>query len=152
MNKFKTYAKSILVPIAVGGIVGLIISSSIDYNTLQKPPLAPPSYIFPIVWGILYILMGVSYGIVKQRNLIDGSFNLIYYSQLIVNALWPIYFFVFKWRLFSAFWIILLCILVLIMIVNLYKKNKVAGLLQIPYLLWSIFATYLNISIYLLNK
>ena len=65
MNKAWTYIKSILVPVIIGGITGLIISKFIDYNVLQKPPLAPPSVLFPIVWTILYVLMGVSYGILK---------------------------------------------------------------------------------------
>ena len=96
MNKIKNYIISILIPIIVGGIVGLIISSSIDYNTLQKPFLAPPSILFPIVWTILYILMGVSYGILKDNNLVDQQVNLIYYIQLAVNALWSIFFFSFN--------------------------------------------------------
>lgn len=152
MSKFKTYAKSILIPVIIGGIVGFIISGSIDYNSLQKPFLAPPSILFPIAWTILYILMGVSYGILKDKSLIDSKTNIIYYLQLFVNAMWSIIFFVLKWRLFAFIWIILLDILVIAMIINFYKKNKLAGLLQIPYLLWILFASYLNLSIYLLNK
>ena len=68
MSKFKIYAKSILIPVVIGGIVGLIISKFIDYNTLEKPPLSPPSLTFPIVWTILYILMGISYGCLKVKN------------------------------------------------------------------------------------
>ena len=152
MSKFKLYAKSILIPVIVGGVVGLLISGSIDYNSLQKPFLAPPSILFPIMWTILYILMGVSYGILKDKSLIDSKTNVIYYLQLFVNALWPIAFFVLKWRLFAFIWIVLLDILVIVMIIDFYKKNKLSGLLQIPYLLWSLFASYLNLFIYLLNK
>ena len=152
MSKFKIYAKSILIPVIVGGIVGLIISGSIDYNTLQKPPLAPPSILFPIIWTILYILMGVSYGMLETKSLVDSEINFIYYLQLFVNALWPIAFFTLKWRLFAFIWILLLCLLVFVMIVKFYKKYKLSGLLQIPYLLWSLFASYLNLSIYLLNR
>ena len=152
MSKFKTYAKSIIIPLIVGGIVGLIISKSIDYNSLQKPFLAPPSIAFPIVWSILYILMGISYGILADKSLIDSKINLIYYLQLFVNALWSIFFFVLKWRFFAFLWILLLLVLVIIMIIKFYNKNKIAGLLQIPYLLWTAFATYLNFSIYILNK
>ena len=108
--------------------------------------------VFPIVWTILYILMGVSYGILKSNDLVDKNIDTIYYLQLFFNALWPIAFFVLKWRLFAALWIIILAVLVLIMIIKFYNKNKIAGLLQIPYLLWTIFATYLNIGVYLLNK
>ena len=152
MKKIKIYIKSILIPIIVGGIVGLIISSSIDYNSLEKPFLAPPSIIFPIVWTILYILMGVSYGILKSKKLTDSNIDLIYYIQLGVNSLWSILFFLAKWRLFSFIWIILLAILIIVMILKFYNKDKVAGLLQIPYLLWVLFASYLNIAIYILNK
>lgn len=152
MSKFKTYAKSILIPVIIGGVVGLIISGSIDYNSLQKPFLSPPSVLFPIIWTILYVLMGVSYGLLKDKSLIDSNIKVIYYLQLFVNALWSIIFFTFKWRLFGFIWIILLDILVIIMIINFYKKNKLSGLLQIPYLLWSLFASYLNLFIYLLNK
>ena len=147
MSKFKVYTKSILFPVLIGGIVGLIISKFIDYNSLEKPFLAPPSIAFPIVWTILYILMGTSYGILKSNSLTDNDINSIYYSQLFVNALWPIFFFVFKWRLFSFFWILLLIVLVIIMIIQFYRKNKISGLLQIPYLLWILFASYLNLFI-----
>ena len=152
MSKFKIYLKSIIIPVIVGGLVGLLISNSIDYNSLQKPFLAPPSILFPIMWTILYILMGVSYGMLQSKMLIDSEINLIYYIQLFVNAFWSIFFFVFKWRLFSFIWILLIDVLVIVMIVKFYKKHKVAGLIQIPYLLWSLFATYLNLSIYLLNR
>ncbi len=149
--KAKTYIKSILVPVIIGGIIGLVTSKAIDYNSLEKPILSPPGILFPIVWTILYILMGISYGILKSNNLVDEKVRRIYYLQLFVNALWSVIFFVLKWRLFSFIWIILLDILVIVMIYRFYKKNKVSGLLQIPYLIWVLFATYLNLSIYLLN-
>lgn len=152
MIKFKNYAKSIFLTLIVGGIVGVIISNSIDYNNLAKPFLAPPSLVFPVVWTILYILMGVSYGILKNNSLLDNKTKIIYYLQLFINALWSIFFFTLKTRLFSFFWILLLITLVIIMIIEFYKKNKLAGLLQIPYLLWILFASYLNLSIFLLNK
>lgn len=151
MAKFKIYLKSIFLPVIVGGIVGLIISSFIDYNILNKPPLSPPSIIFPIMWTILYILMGISYGILKEKTLLDKKVSNIYYIQLFVNALWSIFFFVFKWRLFSFIWLILLILLVVAMIILFYKKNKLSGILQIPYLVWILFASYLNLFVYLLN-
>ncbi len=152
MSKFKIYLKSILIPLVLGGIVGFIISGSTDYNSLIQPELAPPAILFPIVWTILYFLMGLSYGIITIYSDLDSDVKTIYYSQLIVNLIWPIIFFVMKNRLLALIWIILLLILIIIMIVKFYKKNKVASLIQIPYLLWTIFATYLNFSIYLLNK
>ena len=152
MEKLKIYIKSILIPVLTGGIVGFLTSSAIDYNMLQKPPLAPPSIAFPIVWTILYVLMGVSYGILKSNNLTNKEIDLIYYLQLGVNALWSIIFFTLKWRLFAFVWILLLIALVIIMIIKFYKQNKTAGLLQIPYLLWLAFASYLNLATYILNK
>jgi len=152
MDKVKIYAKSILVPVLVGALVGIITSSFIDYNTLNQPPLSPPSILFPIVWTILYTLMGISYGILESNSLVDSRINFIYYLQLFVNALWSFFFFVFEWRLFSFFWILLLIALVIIMIIEFYRKNKIAGLLQIPYLLWLVFAAYLNFGVYLLNR
>lgn len=151
MNKIKVYIKSILIPVIIGGIVGIIISKFIDYDTLIKPFLAPPAIIFPIVWTILYILMGISYGILKNAGLADENVDLIYYLQLGINALWSIFFFVFDWKLFSFFWILLLILCVIAMIIRFECRNKVAGLLQIPYLLWLIFAAYLNLAIYILN-
>lgn len=152
MSKFKIYAKSILIPVIVGGIVGFLISNFIDYNSLQKPPLAPPSILFPIMWSILYVLMGISYGILESKSLVDLKINFIYYFQLFVNAMWSIIFFILKWRLFAFIWIVLLDILVIVMLIHFYKKNKLSGLLQIPYLLWTLFASYLNLAIYLLNR
>ncbi len=152
MSKIKIYLKAILLPLLLGILLGIIISGYIDYNSLQKPPLSPPSIAFPIVWTILYILMGISYGILESSNLTNSHIDSIYYLQLIVNLLWPLFFFVFKLRLVSIFIIILLALLVLKMIIKFYKQNKLSGILQIPYFLWTVFATYLNIGIYLLNR
>ena len=121
-NKLKVYVKSILIPLMVGGIVGLIISSSIDYNVLQKPKFSPPSILFPIMWTILYVIMGISYGILKNNLQIDKKTNIIYYVQLFVNALWSIIFFTLKWRLFAFGWILILALLIIFMIVEFYKK------------------------------
>lgn len=152
MRQVKIYIQSILLPVLVGAVVGLITSSFIDYEVLKQPPLAPPSNLFPIVWTILYILMGISYGILKSKNQINSKINRIYYGQLAINALWSIFFFVFKWRFFSLLWILLLIVFVVKMIILFYNKNKVAGLLQIPYVLWLLFATYLNWGVYILNQ
>ena len=145
------WVKSILIPLIVGGIVGWITSRFIDYESINRPPLSPPSIVFPIVWTILYTLMGISYAKLEVENNVNTSTMWIYYAQLFVNALWSIFFFVFKWRLFSFLWILLLIALVVKMIIEFYKKDKVAGLLQIPYLIWICFAAYLNLGVYILN-
>ena len=152
MAQFKIYIKSILIPVIIGLIIGAITSNSIEYNTLIKPVFAPPSILFPIVWTILYVVMGVSYGRLKSKSLVDSEINFIYYLQLFVNAMWSIIFFTFEWRLFAFIWLLILILLIIAMIIKFYNKDKVAGLLQIPYLLWALFASYLNLSIYLLNR
>lgn len=151
ISKIKVYVKSILLPVILGALVGFIISGNMDYTELQKPLLAPPGWLFPIVWTILYVLMGVSYAILKSRGLVDLEVDRAYYAQLIANLAWPIFFFVFKWRLFAFFWILFLVALVIRMIIIFYKRNQIAGILQIPYLVWLLFATYLNLGVYLLN-
>ena len=138
-------------PLILGSIVGFIISNSIDYPNLIKPPLAPPKILFPIIWSIIYLLMGISYYILKKNNNVDNKESLIYYTQLGINLLWSIIFFLLKWRLIAIIWIIILDILVITMIKLFYKKQKVAAYLNILYLVWILFATYLTIGIYILN-
>lgn len=154
MNKinFKRLIISLLIPLTVGGISSLISMPFMDYGKLIQPPLAPPGWLFPVVWTILYILMGISFYIILETDNYDkDSSYVVYFFQLIVNGLWSIFFFAFKWRLFSVIWLLLLIVLVISMITKFYKIKKVSGLLQIPYLLWCIFALYLNIGIYILN-
>lgn len=141
----------LFLPLLSGSIIGLIISNSIDYDLLIKPAFSPPGYLFPIIWAILYLLMGISYYLLKNRSTNTIKESKIYYVQLIVNLLWSIFFFVLKWRLFTIVWTVLLLILVIYMIFIFYKKNKISAYLNIPYLLWLIFATYLTIGTYILN-
>ena len=151
-KRFWIYVKWILIPVLVGSIVGRIMSSFIDYEVLKSPLLAPPSIAFPIVWTILYFLMWISYAKLEEKKLLDKNLNILYFVQLGVNALWSIFFFVLKRRLFSFIWIILLDILVIWMVIKMYKKNRTAWLLQIPYILRILFATYLTLAFYLLNN
>lgn len=151
MSKFKNYALSIVIPLALGGIVGFLISGSMDYDMLDQPPLSPPSILFPIVWTILYVMMGVSFGILRENHLDDSDVKLIYYVQLIVNLLWPIAFFVLKWRLFAFIWILILDALVVTMIITFKRRDNLAAYLQFPYLAWVLFASYLNLGVYILN-
>lgn len=148
MKKFWHAILTISIPLIVGGVVFLIISKSIDYSYLEKPPLAPPKIFFPIAWSLIYLLMGISYFIYKKKSQKDVG---IYYLQLFVNAMWPIIFFAFKWRFIAIIWILLLDVLVIDMIRTFFAKAKISAYLNIPYLCWSIFATYLTIGIYILN-
>ena len=150
-GKLRIYAVSILIPVLLGGLTGWIISGSMDYDMLNKPAFSPPAWLFPVVWTVLYILMGVSSGMLKVKGLFEDGISKLYYLQLFVNLLWPIAFFVLKWRLFSFIWIILLAVLVIAMAVKFYRKDKLSGLLQIPYAVWTVFASYLTLFAYLLN-
>ena len=143
---------SIIIPVLLGSIVGFITSSANSYNEFIQPSFAPPGILFPIVWTILYTLMGISSYIISESDSYDkNNALLIYYVQLIVNLLWSFIFFSFGWYLFAFIWILLLIVLVVIMIKKFYSISKVSGLLQIPYLLWLVFAAILNLSIYILN-
>ncbi len=141
---------SIVITFIIGGFFAIFTNMNF-YKNLNKP-LEVPAIIFPIVWSILYLLMGISLYLISSSNDKEkNSSMLIYYIQLIVNSLWTLFFFGFKWFLFSFLWIILLIILVLIMLYQFYKINKTAFYINIPYLLWLLFAAYLNFSIYNLN-
>ena len=141
----------IFFPLLLGGIVGFIIKDSIDYTELVRPPLSPPKIIFPIMWSILYLLMGIAYYSFKKNTEDNKVEGVLYYIQLFINLLWSIIFFVLKWRFIAIIWILIL----LIMIINLAglfkQRNRLSYYLFIPYILWVMFATYLNIGIYILN-
>lgn len=141
----------ILTPLIGGSIVGLIINKSIDYNYLVNPPLSPPSYLFPIVWSILYLLIGISYYIYRKNNNDDPLTIRLYYIQLILNYLWSIIFFTLKLRTLAVIWIIVLAITIIYLMIRFYKEERTSFYLFIPYILWVLFATYLNIGIIVLN-
>ncbi len=152
MKKFFKSIFYLFLPIVLGSIVGIIISGSIDYNSLNKPPFSPPSLAFPIAWSIIYILMGISY-FLYQKNVDSNKTvtSIVYYLQLFVNLAWPIIFFILKFRLFAAIWIIFLALLVGLLIYLMYQEQKTSAFLLIPYIVWVVYATYLNIGIYILN-
>lgn len=158
MNKhnWKTYALWIVITEAVGALSGFLTREGTElYNaTVMQPPLSPPSWVFPIVWGILYALMGFS----AARVYLDPpsgersrGLNL-YIAQLIVNFFWSIIFFNAQAFGFAFLWLLLLIGLVLWMILTIRKVDPLAAKLQIPYLLWLIFAAYLNFGVWYLNR
>ena len=152
MKKYVVDAFRLFLPIILGSFVGFIIKNSIDYNMLVKPAFSPSSVIFPIVWTILYLLMGIAYFLIKKTKKEDTeNESFLYYAQLFVNLVWPIIFFVLKWYFTSIVWILLLLVLVIPMVLHFYEKNKWAGILMIPYVLWILFATYLTIGVFILN-
>lgn len=151
----KLLLKCIALPLLVGLVSSLLTGNSMQmFGMLNKPPFSPPGWLFPVVWTILYVLMGNSSYLVltsgKDQQSVEKSI-LIYRYQLIVNFLWSTFFFSFEWYLFSFLWLILLWVLIFLMIRSFWSVSKVAALLQIPYLLWVTFAGYLNLGIWLLN-
>lgn len=152
--KWKPLLLSILISLGVGGLAGFLTKGSMDmYNSLILPSLSPPPVVFPIVWTILFLLMGISAYLIAVSNSPDKQKALIYYGvQLAVNFLWPIIFFNWNAYLFAFIWLVLLWVLIVLMIRSFYPINKAAAYLQIPYLLWVTFAGYLNLAVYLLNR
>lgn len=152
----KLLIKSIALPLLVGLISGLLTRNAMqDFQTLVKPPLAPPGWLFPVVWTILYTLMGISAYLIQTSSAdpeVKSDALMIYRYQLIVNFLWPVLFFSFGWYLFAFAWILLLWGLVILMIWDFSKISKTAAYLNIPYLIWLTFAAYLNGAIWWLNR
>ena len=144
----------LVIPLVTGFISYLLSMKGIDeFSFLRQPFLAPPSFLFPIVWTILYLLMGYSSFLIYDSNNYNSSCCLLIYAiNLGLNFLWTPIFFGLELRLFALIILIILDLVVVYMIICFYGVNKKAAYLQIPYLLWCLFATYLNFSIYLLNR
>lgn len=151
---FKRLIIAVVIPLAVGGISSLIVNGGFkSYSeSVTKPPLSPPDWLFPVVWTILYILMGISSYLVFEKDKSEAKQPLALYAiQLAMNFMWPIFFFLLNAYLFSFIWLTVLWAPVIAMTVMFYRVSRLAGLLQIPYILWLTFAAYLNLSVFLLN-
>ncbi len=145
----------IAIPLSVGGLSALFTAGNMDlYEEINQPPLAPPGWLFPVVWTILYILMGVAlYLVVITRTREDKKTAIISFGvQLLFNFFWSIIFFNARAYLFAFVWLIFLWLAIIANIYFFYKINKNAGKLLIPYLVWVTFAGYLNLAIFLLNR
>ena len=156
LKKLKPFIISTAISLAVGGLSALLNRNNMDiYNTIKTPPLSPPSILFPIVWTILYVLMGISAALIYNKRKINyndvTSALFIYSISLFLNFWWSIIFFGGKLFFFAFIWILLLDISVISTIKRYNKISKIAAYLQIPYLIWIIFASYLNLAIAILN-
>ena len=145
----------IALPLLVGALSALLTRESMMlFASVRKPPLSPPGWLFPVVWTILYALMGIASYLVlasgAPKEEIGKALN-VYLYQLLVNFLWSTWFFNFQWYLFAFFWLVLLWVMILVTTVRFYSISKPAGYLMVPYLLWVTFAGYLNLGIALLN-
>lgn len=154
-KKTKQFLICLAVPLLVGGLSALITRTGMDtFETINKPPLSPPGWLFPVVWTVLFILMGIASYFVLTSGKPQGEINralTVYGVQLIFNFFWSIFFFNFSLYLFSFIWLVILWLLILTTAVLFYRISKSAGYLMVPYILWVAFAGYLNFQIYLLN-
>lgn len=141
------------IPLGVGALAGILTKDSMmQFSLLNRPPLSPPGWLFPVVWTVLFLLMGYASYLVSRSDSVQKRPALILYAiQLIVNFFWSIFFFNFEWYLFSFFWLVLLWVLILLTIRTFRRISPTAAILLIPYLLWVTFAGYLNLAIWLLN-
>lgn len=153
-SNIKSLLIALAIPLAVGGLSALFSGGAGDYRMLNQPPLSPPGWVFPIVWTILYLLMGYSsyriYTSGKPQSQVSHALRL-YAAQLFFNFLWSIVFFGFNWYLGAFMVLVILWILILLTLRAFTAIDETAGDLLIPYILWVTFAAYLNLGVIFLN-
>ena len=152
--KIKRLLICLAIPLGVGGLSALIAGGFSDYRDLNQPPLAPPGWLFPIAWTILYLLMGyASYRVLesgKDKGHIRTALTL-YGIQLALNFLWSPVFFGLQWRLTAFFLLVILWVAIYLTMRKFFRLDPLAGDLLLPYLLWVCYAGYLNLGVFLLN-
>lgn len=153
--KWKPLLVCLAIPLAVGGLSAFFTRDAMrEFSQLRQPPLTPPAWAFPVVWTVLFLLMGLASYLVYTSGKRPGerrSALWVYGLQLLVNFGWPIFFFCLNWWLFAFFWLVLLWAMILGTLAQFYRLRPWAGLLLVPYLAWVTFAGYLNFGVYLLN-
>lgn len=154
-SDWKRAAVCVAIPLAVGGVTALLTRGSMElFSALEQPPLSPPAWLFPVVWTLLYLLMGLaSYRVLSApapREDVRTALWL-YGLQLAVNFVWPLLFFNLQWFLLAFFWLMLLWLLVIVTALKFRRIDEPAGWLLLPYVLWTTFAAYLNLGIFVLN-
>lgn len=152
----KTHVKSVAAALAVGGLSALVTRGSMNiYENINKPPLSPPGWLFPVVWSLLFILMGIAATMVYIKRYDDKKSAKkglwLYVIQLAVNFSWSVIFFNLRAFFFAFWWLLLLLLLVVCTAYYFGKVSKTAAWLMVPYILWIIFAGYLNFMIFYLN-
>lgn len=151
--KRKPFLLSLFVPLAIGALVGFIIMPNIGiYRQFALPPGAPPSWLFPIAWSLLYLMMGLAfYGVFSAQAYHRTAAFWVYALQLAFNFLWPIFFFKAQLYLFSFVWLLALLVLIVLTIRLFYPINRLSAYLMLPYLAWCLYAAYLNFGVAVLN-
>ena len=153
---WKTYLGWILFTEAVGGLSGLLTRAGVRYfnEFVTKPPFSPPGIVFPIAWAVLYLLMGIGAARVylSPASRARSRSLFLYLLQLAFNFLWSVIFFNFRAYAFALLWLCALWFLILAMATAFRRIDSLAARLQVPYLLWVLFAGYLNAGVWLLNR
>ena len=152
-KKILPFIVSVGIALGTGGFSAFLTKESISvYSDINRPPFAPPEWIFPVVWSVLFVLMGISAALVWCSNGKELDSALIFYGfQLVFNFIWPLIFFNFRAFGFAFFWLLALLVLIAVTTIKFYKINKTAGWLMFPYFAWVCFAGYLNYSVWQLN-
>lgn len=152
MIKVKSLIVNILIPNIIGFMGSIISNVKMGFNNIVKPTFTPPGIVFPLAWTILYTLMGISSYMIYESDSDKKMDALIVYGiQLVLNSMWTFFFFKLRMFLFSSILILIILGLVLVMIYKYYHINKKAAYLQIPYIIWLIFAFILSMNVYMLN-
>ena len=154
-KKILPYIVFVFIAEAVGVLSGLITRSGIEaYGALDKPGITPPAIVFPIVWTVLYALMGIGAArLWSAPTSVSKILGLrLFAYQLVVNFFWGIFFFNRQAFWFAFAWLILLLVLVVLMTAAFYRTDKSAAYLQIPYILWLLFAGFLNALVAVMNR
>lgn len=142
-------------PLIVGGLAALLTRDAmVQYGNFNKPPFFPPGWLFPVVWTVLYLVMGfASWLVIREKTEPKKTRHAIaiYVIQLIVNFFWSLIFFGAQSYLFAFIWLVCLWGLVIICGLMFYRIRKAAGILMIPYAIWLTFAGVLNFSVYVLS-
>ena len=153
--KLKQLIPAIALPLAVGAAAGFLTKDGMAmFAVINKPPLSPPGWLFPVVWTLLYIMMGTASALVWSAPVSPARRDralTVYSLSLVANFLWPLIFFGANMYLLALIWLVVLWVLIFFTIRAFSKINERAGDLLIPYILWVTFAAYLNLGIYLLN-
>ena len=153
LKKLLPYLISVSIALGIGGLSAFLTKDSMPiYSAINRPKLSPPPELFPIVWSILFVLMGIAAALVWCSNgrKLDSSL-LFYGAQLVFNFCWSLIFFNFR-EYFAAFiWLIVLLVLIAVTMLKFFRINKLAGWLLVPYLSWVCFAGYLNFMVWRLN-
>ncbi len=156
-RKIITFVIAVALPLAIGGFSAFLTKDNMNiYEEINTPPLSPPSFLFPVVWTILYILMGISSAFIwfnRSEDKDTADKGLLYYAgSLFFNFVWSLIFFNFRAYFFAFVWLLMMLALIILTVINYKKVVPLAAYLKIPYILWTAFAGYLTFGVWILNR